>query len=364
MPLDTATKTVLLHDGPFDESDRFLLRAPATDYIENQHFHQNGSLKKRAGNTLLGTVPNATGTPIALHAIGDSLHVLTQEGARAWDGASWSEANVTGFIGTKSMALETPPVGGMNHVDTFLEYDNGVLQRYVVAYEVREESSSESPDGFAEPRDKHVIVQTYSPSGEFLTQFRVNDAQSPKLTGQFVGGSPLLWFQRVSSTILFFGTVGPDGTAPSFVNTGLLVATTAGIQSHGTTSADKGPMWITRLGASAANIARYQVALDTDNTSYLVFYRSVSPTAGLFLTRFNGFGVKEDTKSVVPDGGITTASEPLDIVYAGNAECYLLLASYVGTLNKISSATIRRHGTTGAMDSVWTGCARQLFCSF
>ena len=351
MPLDTAIKTVLLHDGPFDESDRFLLRAPATDYIENVHFHQDGSLKKRAGNELLGTVPNASGSPVALHAIGDSLHVLTEDGARTWDGSAWSEKDVTGFIGTRSMALETPPVAGMGHIDMFIEYDAGTLVRYVVAYEVREESSSDAPNGVAEKRDKHVIVQTYDPTGEYLTQYRVNNAQSPKLVQSPTGQEPTLWWQRVSSEQLWFGTVQNDGTIAVDVPISIIPSPEFGQESHAKRYADYGPMIFTRLGASSDGIARYHIARDTDNGTFLVLYQRDTGTGfggSLHLARVTDIGALQ-ANELVYSATANLTLEVFDIVYAGSSKCYIQYGFYTsgpaGSRN--SNVVIEKRSSVG-----------------
>ncbi len=359
MPLDITTKTVLLHDGPFDESDRFLLRAPATDYIENLHFHKDGNLQKRPGNTLLGTAPNASGSPVALHAIGDSLHVLTENGSRTWNGESWAETNVSGFVGTREMAFEAPPAAGMGHLDLFLEYEIGALKRYVLAYEVREESGSDAPKGLPEKRDKHVIVQTYSPSGEFLTQFKIEDAQSPKLTENASSGvdSPVLWFQRVSDNQLLFGSVDASGLV-SVAASGLFPSNWFGQESHAIRDeADYGPMVWTRLGASSDNMARYHVAVDTDNAAYLVLYQKQQGYFGgaLWLARVTVFrSLSENTQIAAASDAFTY--EAFDIVYTGNSECCVLYGSYFSTSPvRVSAATIDKYNSTGTFAaSAWS----------
>ncbi|NNL17306.1 MAG: hypothetical protein HKP37_01060, partial [Boseongicola sp.] len=353
MPLDRITKTVLLHDGPFDESDRFLLRAPATDYIENLHFHKDGNLQKRKGNEVVSTVPSASGNPVAFHAIGDSLHVLTEDGARSWDGSAWTQSDVAGFVGTKEMVLETPPSAGLGHVDFFIEYALSEVSRYVLVYEVREESGSDAPKGIPEKRDKHVVVQTYSPSGQFLTQHKIDDAQSPKLVANSVLPQPWLFWQKVSTNELFTNVVGINGTVVA-QGTGLLPSHVFGQESHAIRdAADTGPMIWTRLGASSDNMARYHVALDTDNDRYLVFYQKQESYFGgsLYLARLEFDGNAEaDEKIYTASDNITY--EALDIAYTGSSTCCVLWGGYNSGGDRFSQAKLESRPSTGTFAPV------------
>jgi hypothetical protein len=277
MALDRTRKSVIFHKGISDDADRFLLEPPAIDYAENLRIDKEGSFQKRPGfgPSALTTVPNADGDPFFIHAIQDNLHVLTEDGGRSYDG-SWSETPVDGFIGTGAAEVSTPPAAGMGHVDILPVYEASVLTRYVVAYEVREESSSSNWLSIWRQTPKHVVVQTYDKDGVFLFQSRIDDAQSPKLLmSPRDNGAVRVHYQSLSDDILYRREYYPtDGTLEDPLESGTKAAPTFGMDCHGWVTSDQ-VMDFTRLGAKLDGHARYHVALVTDQnkTVTLVQYR-------------------------------------------------------------------------------------------
>jgi len=189
MPLQKATKTVLFHDGMGDDSDRFLLEPPSVDYAENLRIDKTGSLQKRPGfgPDALTSVPNSSGTPIALHGIGNDLHVLVDEGVRTWDGSGWREKDAKGFLGGSEVELETQSFLGLGHCayTPLIDTSTDEIVGHVVAYEVRDQPS-ESGNWLGGA--KHIVVQRYDANGLFVDQVRVNNAHSP----QVVAAGPLV----------------------------------------------------------------------------------------------------------------------------------------------------------------------------
>ncbi len=133
MALQKQVKSVIFHDGISDDADRFLLQPPAVEYAENLRVDKAGSLKKRPGfgPTALTTVPNTTGTPFFIHAIGDSLYTLTEDGARSFTDGVWADTDLGGFLGNQKLTLESPPVGGMGHID-MLHYASCLLINFTM----------------------------------------------------------------------------------------------------------------------------------------------------------------------------------------------------------------------------------------
>ena len=186
MPLNKATKTVLFSDGMGDDTDRFLLEPPSVDYAENLRIDKTGSLQKRPGfgPDALTTVPNGSGTPVAMHGMGNNLHVITKDGVKTWNGSGWREEDAKGFIGSSEVELESQNFLGLAgcSYQPILNVDTGDILGHVIAYEVREGGSV---SGFAPDTTggkKHVIIQRYDENGVFADQRRVNNARSPQVT--------------------------------------------------------------------------------------------------------------------------------------------------------------------------------------
>lgn len=193
MPLNKATKTVLFSEGMGDGTDRFLLESPAVDYAHNLRIDKQGSLQKRPGfgPDVLASVPNSSGTPIAMHGIGSNLHVLVNEGARTWDGSAWRERDAKGFLGGSEVELETQSFRGLSNCSyqPLLNKDTDEVKGHVIAYEVREEGSVSGnlTGGTGTDAAKHIIVQRYDENGLFVDQVSVPNARSPQVV--FLAGA-------------------------------------------------------------------------------------------------------------------------------------------------------------------------------
>lgn len=291
MPLQRATKSVIFHEGLSDGTDQFLLEPPSVDYVENLQ-PGDGSFQKRMGfgPTELTSVPGAIGEPFFIHAIKDQLYVLDEAGAKSFDGTSWTSTNPTEFIGTKSVAVSTPIVHGLAHV-TWAPYTGSAGEKYyVVAFEVRERSSSDPSLGTWVKTPKHVMIQTYNEDGRFLYQTRIEDAQSPKIRPG--PNDPLIlyvFYQRVSNNELEAAVYIPGiGSIIATKQTGLNPAYTFGMESHASrdypsfpSNADDKAMWWTRFPASMDGHCRYEVLGDPfTNTWVILLTTEVSGIAG------------------------------------------------------------------------------------
>jgi hypothetical protein len=330
MPLDTKVKTVLMHDGPFDESDRFLLRAPATDYIENLQFHRQGNLQKRRGNAEIATVPNANGEPFFIQSIKNNLHVLTEDGGRSLSDGAWTEVDAVGFVGTKKMELETPPVGGMGHLDFVWMGQSGApteLKWFIMVYEVRERSTSSSAWGLYQDTPKHVVVQSYDKDGNFMKQSRIENARSPKVfihpDSDFSEIFAKVFYVRDSDSRLVSRSYDPTAATPlssSVQDSGFEIATDYGMESHATKNLSgsifdgAGAFNHTRLGASQDGHARYHMTANWSSGSpeFYVIWRS--PTGNVWVGDLDASGLPGNRVAIA----VATASksyEPFDIVW-------------------------------------------------
>ncbi|HUT56920.1 MAG TPA: hypothetical protein VNA25_03480 [Phycisphaerae bacterium] len=354
MALPTIVKTVLLHEGPFDETDRFLLRAPAVDYVENLHFHKRGNMQKRAGSALLDTVPNVSGDPFFLHSIKNSLHVLTENGGRSLHEGAWTEVDAVGFVGTKELEVETPPVGGMGHISFDLVGENTV-----VAYEVRERSTSSTAWGIHQDTPKHVVVQHYNSDGAFVRQSRIENARSPKVLAH---PDPSLrdifakvFYVRDSDSHLVSQTYQPGATTPlsgSPNDTGLDVATQYGLESHATRNLTgsifdgAGAYNHTRLGASQDGHARYHIAANTTgaNPEFYVCYRELS-SDDVRVAKISAGGFLDGFEISVAQLSSSKSHEPFDIawdLYGGDPRhAYVLRAEFEAAVPGVTRAISR-----------------------
>jgi len=282
MATETTTKTVLLHDGPFDETDRFLLRAPATDYIENLHFHQNGSLQKRAGNELLTTVADAAippeGDPFFLYSVKNTLHTLAENGAYSYINGAWTSTNVPGFLGTKNMYLETPPVDGMGHIDVFGAEREGNYYQTVV-FEVRERSTTSNADGVPVTVPKHVVVQSYDADGNFLFQKRIENARSPKVIAAAnantrAAGLPHVFYQDTATGFITGVFWFPNlGTLASQDTSDIQPSDLFGMESI-SSKTNQRLTWRTKLGAGSEGNAKYHICTDEVNDIYHIIWQT------------------------------------------------------------------------------------------
>jgi hypothetical protein len=193
MPLKKATKTVLFHDGMGDDSDRFLLEPPAVDYAENLRIDKTGSLQKRPGfgPDALTTVPDSSGTPVAMHGMGNDLHVITEEGARTWNGTEWRQVDANGFVGGSEMELESQNFLGLANCSyqPITDVNDGSILGHILAYEVREEGSAAGDETGG---NKHIVIQRYNENGVFFDQLKIDNARSPQVVATFASaGRPI-----------------------------------------------------------------------------------------------------------------------------------------------------------------------------
>lgn len=297
MPLQRATKSIVLHEGISDGADRFLVEPPAVDYAENYRVHKDGSLQKRPGfgPDALTAVPDADGEPFFLHGMGNSLHALTEDGSRTWDGSEWSASeDVDGFIGTSALTLETPTIRGLGGCVYQPGYDvDGNVIMHVIAGEIRAKGS---PDAAYSDHSKHIVVQWFDADGRLFNQVRVSDARSPSLVNLtslddgVLRPEILLFYQDSTSLALTMRRIGtlqlsledafPFIVFSNPVNLGLLVREEAGIVDL---RAD--PETGSRLGGGVSAIAQYKVALNGLGNEFYVFIQS--HTGGLTLTKFD-----------------------------------------------------------------------------
>lgn len=292
MALKKTVKSVLLHDGMGDDSDRFLLEPPAVDYAENLRIDKTGSLQKRPGfgPDALGTVPNATGDPIAFQASGDNLHVLVEEGARTWDGTSWEEVDVAGFLGSSSLELESQNFVG----SSCFSYEPFVLNNevvgHVIAYEVREQNSEASR---LVDSEKHVIIQRYDAGGKFLDQRRYDNARTPQAASSSLLGVVSVFFQDITSgqIRLVPASAPPLGVdLPDPTNTAHIAADQPYLPAHA--QVENGP----RLGQGVLGQARYLVEFYDQGQTYMVAY--LQPDGDLYLSEINTAGSTLDNTQV------------------------------------------------------------------
>jgi len=366
MPLKRITKSVLLHDGMSDDVDRFLLESPAVDYAENVRFDKQGVLSKRPGfgPSELTTVQSPSGTPSVLHAIKSSLHALTDDGARSFDGSSWTETSVSGFLGTQTSVLETPPVGGMGHIDHLVYRLSGEISNYVVAYEVREVSTSDTTTGSWQSTPKHVVVQTYDPDGNFLSQERIENARSPKLFlhpfQSAYGDVVMVIYQDIATDFLFSKSVESISTFFPITNMGVDPSPTFGMECHASLIEHDlsyipnpdfaSPMWYTRLGASADGHARYHIAVDTNNERLLIFYQH---GGGLELVRMNANFTAHEEGSTIQTASSVSRWEAFDIHYVASNIIYLMYGRYAGTDPRDSSVWLNRRASIDTFPNDW-----------
>ena len=269
MALDKQTKSVLFSEGMGDGTDRFLLEAPAIDYAENLRVDKQGSLQKRPGfgPDALSTVPNATGEPVAMMATGDSLHVVTENGARSWNGASWEETDASGFIGTSSIEVESQNfigLGGCSY-QTFID-SGGDIEGHAIAYEVRGENSvADSTVDSA----KHVIVQRYDVDGRFVDQRRFDGARSPQLVRR-----------RPSTISLFYQDIASKDLKMFFLQAPAIQAAIAGSPidlNLQPSSRPRMPQYADladgpRLGQGVYGQARYLVGYSASEERFYILY--------------------------------------------------------------------------------------------
>ena len=360
MPLETKVKTVLFHDGPFDETDRFLLREPATDYIENLQFHRKGNLQKRRGNELVSTVPNPSGDPFFVQSIQNGLHVLTDTGARSFEDGEWSETDLGGFLGMQELLLETPPVGGMGHISMKPYFQGGSsIVCYVVVYEVRETSTSNSTLGAWVSTPKHVVVQNYSTDGRFLSQKRIENARSPKVLlhpNQVLFPNALtVIYQDIDDDKLYTRIYVPESNflAPFGVATGLTVSPVFGMEAHASfvpysALTEPSPADFTRLGAGADGHARYHVASDFEADRLLVLYQF---EGNVTIARLNNnlVGVEDDTS--IANATTPQRFEVFALEFSPGSQIHLMFGGFRGstvgsTVQRRSQVIVRRYNST------------------
>jgi hypothetical protein len=294
MALDKQTKSVLFSEGMGDGTDRFLLEAPAIDYAENLRVDKQGSLQKRPGfgPDALGTVPNATGEPVAMMATGNSLHVVTENGARSWNGTSWEETDASGFVGTSRVEVESQNFIGLGGCayQTFKDVSDNIVG-HAIAYEVRGENSV--TDSTADSA-KHVIFQRYDADGRFVDQKRFDDARSPQFTDK-EPQQAALFYQDISSKELMLFHVFSPTLAPIISGTPFGIGITPSTRPRMPQYADlaDGP----RLGQGVYGQARYLVGHSASEERFYILY-----------TRDDGLGVNlRETYDTT--GGITDSAE-------------------------------------------------------
>jgi hypothetical protein len=362
MPLQKAKRGVLFHKGLADGTDRFLLQPPAIDYAENLTLGKDGSFSKRYGFAEIAQVPPEIGDPFVIHPIGDTLHVVGDSGAASFADNAWSTRSSPWFMCTERRIAETAAVGGMGHVDMLPYYINGVLTYYVVAFEVREQSSSNPAYGSYEDRPKHVVVQSYDADGAFLSQVRIENARSPKLLEHPSSAinAPIVVYQNVSTKEIQISPYLPQtGTITGTFSTGRYVAITAGLstladnddQTFGPWDDAPAYLWWTRLGGSSDGHARYQVDVDYQNQTLFLFYRE-DGTDTIHIARFSsGFNLEQEV--TLATGDVDTEYEAFDIVCFFGA-IYTMHAVHLkqATLRN-SFVVLERRTAVGAMTQAW-----------
>ena len=296
MPLSKATKTVLFSDGMGDDSDRFLLESPAVDYAENLRVDKAGSLQKRPGfgPDALASVPDASGAPIAMHAMGNDLHVIVDEGVRTWNGSEWRESNAESFLGGSEVELESQNFLGLSNCSYQPTLDTGGdIIGHVIAYEVRETASvSGAPDWNS--GNKHVIIQRYDENGRFIDQRKINEARSPQVlatryTDNFGTPQPtntVFYQSDADGGVLRFLNISQPPfllTAPGPRTTVYVPENEPKMKQYAAT--DRG----VRLGQGVIGQSRYFVKYMESADRFVVFFTSLT---GVYI------------RSVVPDSGV------------------------------------------------------------
>jgi len=308
MALERKRKSVLFHQGISDGADRFLLEPPAIDYAENLMFHKDGSLQKRPGfgPDELTTVPNATGIPVAMLATDNSLHVVSENGARSWNGASWEETDASGFIGTSSVEVESQNFIGLGGCcyQTFAD-SNGDKRGHAIAYEVRGENSLKESSADSE---KHVIVQRYDVDGRFVDQRRFDDARSPQVVQRTHGIAVLtLFYQDIpSKSLKMLNIQAPhyaSTIAGSPIDLNLEPSSRPRMPNYSivTGEEDPNPGKGPRLGQGVYGQARYFVGYSESNSRFYILYthdagvgvymRAVDDTSGSIVDSATIYGV-------------------------------------------------------------------------
>jgi len=332
MALDKQTKSVLFSEGMGDGTDRFLLEAPAIDYAENLRVDKQGSLQKRPGfgPDALGTVPT-TGSPGIIHAIGDALHVVADDGVFTYEGGSWETQTIPGFLGDINVIAEAPAQAGMGHVDTawFDPY-------WIIAYEIRERSSTDATQGVYTETPKMVVVQSYTSEGNYIGQSTIDNARSPKLFIETLGVPRIhVVYQEIPEVgpqELAWREIDPSTSRLTFVaDTGVVPSPTYALEGH-SQKKDYGPlseqyMWTTRFGAKADGHARYHLVYDSSASRLVVCWQE---DGDIILGRFSvgtGFNTRKITVNALPaaDG---LAYEPLDVVVLSENTYAVLYAGH------------------------------------
>jgi hypothetical protein len=254
--------------------------------------------------------------------------VLTEDGARSFVNGNWTEVDVLGFIGTKKMDVETPPVGGMGHIDFIGTVHEGELY-YTVVYEVREGSSSNSLQGAPQATPKHIVIQSYLADGTFLFQKRVENARSPKVV---VSADPS---SRANGWVMVFyqvtGTGEIKGKAFHPLNallggeldSGIFPSKFFALESIGN-SEEGVQMRYTRLGASADGIGRYHVVTQMLPTDQYVFLTQEAGSVKAYLRNAGlaGGGPQTLVGGLGP-GPNTWQGEALDVAVQGSVILFL-----------------------------------------
>lgn len=172
MALQKQNKTILLSGGQRDDADEFLLEPPATAYVENGSFDKQGVISKRKGFDALasnGLTVGTNGEPSFLHAIGDDLYTVANDGVYRYDGSAWTAVDGP-EITRLSLECSTKPSKGASHFAYY--YKNGYD---VVAYERKGVAETAVTDG-----DKEVVFEVYA-SGTLVFETTFVDYYSPKL---------------------------------------------------------------------------------------------------------------------------------------------------------------------------------------
>ncbi len=210
MPLNKSTRSIFFNQGVSDDTDRFLLKSPAVDYIENYRYKKDGSFQKRPGNVALastgGVYPplglqSQLGDPFFLHAIGDDLFTASTEGVYKYSGASqtWTEIQTEAVICKSSPKFTVNPKSGLSaHQSVKIPNETNT---WVVCYELIEQVTLDVPNP---TMNNFVVLEVYR-DDVLAHSLRLTDYTNPSLNLLDQGSSPALveiaYYNAASDTI-------------------------------------------------------------------------------------------------------------------------------------------------------------------